>query len=146
MAARTLPLYVDGKFVAARDSTQDVVNPATGEVIARAGRASREETRAAIQAARNAFDRGPWPGFTAMKRGAVLLQVARALRERTAELARPETENMGKPIIESEMDVADAATCFEYYGGLATKIHGEVLPVPDDALSLALKEPMGVAE
>jgi betaine-aldehyde dehydrogenase len=50
---------------------------------------------------------------------------------------------MGKPIIESEFDVADAATCFEYYGGLATKITGDVNPVPDDALSLTLKEPVG---
>src|SRR5262245_52418843 len=144
MAVRTLPLYVDGKFVAAKDASQDVVNPATGEVIARAGRASRDETRAAIQAARNAFDRGPWPGYTAMRRGAVLLEIARALRERTADLARLETENMGKPIVEAEMDVADAATCFEYYGGLATKITGDVNPVPDDALSLTLKEPVGV--
>jgi len=51
---------------------------------------------------------------------------------------------MGKPIFEAEMDVADAATCFEYYGGLATKITGDVNPVPDDALSLTLREPVGV--
>src|SRR5256886_13188154 len=41
--------------------------------------------------------------------------------------------------------MADVATCFEYYGGLATKIHGDVIPVPDNAMSLALREPMGVA-
>jgi betaine-aldehyde dehydrogenase len=51
---------------------------------------------------------------------------------------------MGKPIFEAEFDVADAATCFEYYGGLATKITGDVNPVPDEALSLTLKEPVGV--
>src|SRR5688572_29272583 len=79
-----------------------------------------------------------------MKRGQVLLEIARKLRESSAELARLETENMGKPIFESEFDVADAATCFEYYGGLATKITGEVNPVPDEALSLTLKEPVGV--
>ena len=39
----------------------------------------------------------------------------------------------------------DAATCFEYYGGLATKINGEVLPVPDDAIAFAMREPIGVA-
>jgi acyl-CoA reductase-like NAD-dependent aldehyde dehydrogenase len=38
-----------------------------------------------------------------------------------------------------------SATCFEYYGGLATKIHGDVIPVPDNAMSLALREPIGVA-
>ena len=56
-----------------------------------------------------------------------------------------ETLNNGKPIVESEFDIADVATCFEYYGGLATKIHGDVIPVPDNALSLALREPIGVA-
>ena len=79
-----------------------------------------------------------------MQRGQVLLEIARRLREAAAELARLETENMGKPIFESEFDVADAATCFEYYGGLATKITGDVNPVPDEALSLTLKEPVGV--
>ena len=97
-----------------------------------------------MAAARAAFDRGPWAQATAMARGRVLLEVARRLRERAAELARLETENVGKPLVESEFDVADAATCFEYYGGLATKITGDVNPVPDEALSLTLKEPVGV--
>jgi betaine-aldehyde dehydrogenase len=79
-----------------------------------------------------------------MKRGQVLLEIARRLRDAAPELARVETENMGKPIVEAEFDVADAATCFEYYGGLATKITGDVNPVPDEALSLTLKEPVGV--
>ena len=51
----------------------------------------------------------------------------------------------GKPIVEAEFDIADVATCFEYYGGLATKVTGHVNPVPDNALSLSLKEPGGVA-
>jgi betaine-aldehyde dehydrogenase len=144
MSTPTLPLYIAGQFVPGADPSQDVLNPATGAVIARAARATPEETRAAIGAAREAFDRGPWPAMTAQARGRVLLDVARKLRERTTELAKLETENMGKPIAESELDVLDAATCFEYYGGLATKITGDVNPVPDDALSLTLKEPVGV--
>jgi betaine-aldehyde dehydrogenase len=140
----TLPLYIGGKFVTGADPSQPVVNPATGATIARAARATRAETQAAIQAARDAFDSGPWPSATATLRGRVLLEVARRLRERATELARLETANMGKPIFEAEFDIADAATCFEYYGGLATKITGDVNPVPDDALSLTLKEPVGV--
>ena len=64
---------------------------------------------------------------------------------RAGELAELETRNNGKPIVEAEFDIADVATCFEYYGGLATKIHGDVMPVPDNAMSLALREPIGVA-
>ena len=67
------------------------------------------------------------------------------MRDRADELAELETRNSGKPIVEAEFDIADVATCFEYYGGLATKIHGDVLPVPDNAMSLALREPIGVA-
>ena len=140
----TLPLYIGGRFVNGADPSQEIVNPATGAPMARAARATGEETEAAIGAARAAFDNGPWATTTALKRGQVLLEIARRLRESAAELARAETENMGKPIFEAEFDVADAATCFEYYGGLATKITGDVNPVPDEALSLTLKEPVGV--
>jgi betaine-aldehyde dehydrogenase len=144
MTLQMLPLYIDGSFVYGADASQDIVNPATGAVIASAVRATAADTDAAIGAARRAFDSGAWPGKTAMQRGQVLFEVARRIRAEAAEMARLETENMGKPIVESEFDVADAATCFEYYGGLATKITGDVNPVPDDALSLTLKEPVGV--
>ena len=144
MAQKTLPLYIDGRFVPGTDPSQEIVDPATGAVIAHASRATRAETDAAIDAARRAFDSGAWPGMTAMKRGQILFEIARRVRDRASELARLETENMGKPLVESEFDVADAATCFEYYGGLATKITGDVNPVPDEALSLTLKEPVGV--
>jgi betaine-aldehyde dehydrogenase len=145
MASDTLPLYIDGKFEIGADSArQPVVNPATGARIAEASRATSDETRRAVAAARAAFDRGPWGAAMPQARGRVLLEVARRLRQRAADLARLETENMGKPLVESELDVADAATCFEYYGGLATKIYGDVNPVPDEAISLTLKEPVGV--
>src|SRR5437870_5143866 len=78
-------------------------------------------------------------------RGRVLFRIADTVRREAKRLATLETLNSGKPLAESEFDIADAATCFEYYGGLATKLHGEVLSVPDNALSLALKEPVGVA-
>src|SRR5580693_2723292 len=51
---------------------------------------------------------------------------------------------MGKPLAEAEYDVADAANCFEFYGGLATKIHGETMQVPANSMSFVLREPIGV--
>ncbi len=75
----------------------------------------------------------------------MLFRLAERVRARRAELAELETRNSGKPIAESEYDMDDTATCFEYYGGLATKINGEVLPVPAAAVAFALREPMGVA-
>ena len=138
-------MLIGGEWVeAAARRTLDVRNPATDEVIAQVPDAGPEDVDRAVRTARRAFDEG-WRDVTAQQRGRVLFKIAEAIRARRAELAELETLNSGKPIVESEFDVDDAATCFEYYGGLATKVHGEVLPVPDNALSLALKEPMGVA-
>ncbi|HEV2116018.1 MAG TPA: aldehyde dehydrogenase family protein, partial [Terriglobales bacterium] len=70
---------------------------------------------------------------------------AERVRKEAAMLAELECRNTGKPIVEAEYDIGDVATCFEYYGGLATKVVGYVNPVPDNALSLSMKEPVGVA-
>ncbi len=145
-------LYINGEFVepAASGSgdPRDVVeaiDPSTGEVLATAPNAGPADVDRAVKAARAAFDEGPWKNATAQDRGRILFALARVVRERAAELAELETRNSGKPIVEAEFDVEDVATCFEYYGGLATKIHGDVIPVPDNAMSLALREPIGVA-
>src|SRR5215813_12265891 len=143
---KTYQLYINGEFVApATTATIDVIDPATTEVIAKAPDASAADVDRAVAAARAAFDEGPWKSTTAQDRGRVLFKLAQIVRDRAEELAELETRNSGKPIVESEFDIADVATCFEYYGGLATKIHGDVLPVPDNAMSLALREPIGVA-
>lgn len=138
-------MYINGEFVAAASGgTFPVYDPATEGVIATCPTGGAADIDRAAQAAHRAFY-GGWKTTTAQERGRILLRLAERVRARRAELAELETRNSGKPIAESEFDMDDAATCFEYYGGLATKIHGEVLPVPANALSLALREPMGVA-
>ena len=138
-------MYIGGQWMAAASGkTMDVLDPSTEAVIAKVPAAGAADVDKAVQAARAGFV-GGWKDATAQERGRVLLRLAERLRARKAELAELETRNNGKPIVESEYDVDDTATCFEYYGGLATKIHGEVLPVPAPALALALKEPVGVA-
>ena len=142
----TRSLYINGEFVRAQSTaTIDVINPATLEVIGRVPDAGAVDVDRAVKAARAAFDEGPWKTVTAQDRGRTLFKLAEIVRARADELAELETRNSGKPIVEAEFDMADVATCFEYYGGLATKIHGDVIPVPDNAMSLALKEPIGVA-
>jgi len=142
----TSALYINGEFVAPESTaTIDVVDPATGDTIGRVPDAGAGDVAKAVAAARAAFDAGPWKDTTAQDRGRILFKLAEVVRMRAAELAELETRNTGKPIVEAEFDIADVATCFEYYGGLATKIHGDVIPVPDNAMSLALREPIGVA-
>jgi betaine-aldehyde dehydrogenase len=139
-------LYIEGAFAKPdAASAFDVIDPSTQEVIARVPDAGAKDVARAVAAARKAFDAGPWKDTTAQDRGRVLFKLAQVVRDRADELAELETRNTGKPIVEAEFDIADVATCFEYYGGLATKIHGDVIPVPDNAMSLALREPIGVA-
>src|SRR5262245_18839701 len=138
-------MYLDGKFVEAENGqTRTVYNPALAETMAHVPEASAADVERAIVAARRAFDHGPWRTTKAQERGRVLFKIAAAIKAHAGELARLDTMNMGKPIAEAELDIADAVTCFEYYGGLATKITGHVNPVPDEALNLTLREPIGV--
>src|SRR3989304_10541061 len=132
MSTRSYKLYINGEFVDAHSrETFEAIDPANQEVLGIFPNGDRQDVDRAVQAARKCFDSGDWPGKTAQERGRVLLRLAEVIRKRSDELAHLECLNSGKPIVEAEFDISDAATCFEYYGGLATKIHGEVLPVPD---------------
>lgn len=146
MAVKKYKMFVDGKWVSSRTKeTWDVINPANGEIIAQVPLADEEDTRMAIMAARRAFDKGPWRRMSQVERGKLLLALARAIRGKAVKLAQLETLNTGKPIRESRADISDAADCFEFYGGLADKINGDVVPVPDpNIFAMVLREPVGV--
>ena len=138
-------MWVNGEWIGARSATaRKIVNPADQSVLAEVPDASAEDVGTAVAAARRAFDEGPWPRLAGRERGTMLYRVAEAVRARASEIAELDVRNMGKPIAEAEFDVADAAHCFEYYAGLAGKVHGETLNVPDNALSMVVREPVGV--
>lgn len=112
-------LLIGGQFVpAASGETFPTYNPATNEVIAHVPKAGREDVNRAVAAARKAFDEGPWGKMTPMERAKRMRRVAEILRERLEEIARLETLNCGKIIIESRADVAASANCFDYYANL----------------------------
>jgi betaine-aldehyde dehydrogenase len=143
---RTYQMYVNGEWAESKSSkTFPVYDPATEEVMAQVPDSSADDVNRAVAAAKSAFEDGPWASTTAQERGRVLFRLAEKIRQNAASLAELEARNCGKPIVEAEYDINDVATCFEYYGGLATKILGYVNPVPDNAVSLTLKEPVGVA-
>jgi betaine-aldehyde dehydrogenase len=145
-SVRRYRMYIDGKFIeSASRKYFPIVDPSTEEVMAEVPEANEEDVNRAVAAAKAAFDSGPWPQTTAQDRGRILFRLAERIRKEATHLAELEARNSGKPIVEAEYDIADAATCFEYYGGMATKILGHVNPVPDNALSLSLREPIGIA-
>src|ERR1700681_3126340 len=143
---RTYQLYINGEWVGSKSNKAfPVHDPASEEVIAQAPDANADDVNRAVAAAKAAFEDGPWATTTAQDRGRVLFRLAEKMRKNTAMLANLKSRNTGKPIVEAEYDITDVATCFEYYGGLATKILGYVNAGPDHPMSLTLKEPIGVA-
>jgi betaine-aldehyde dehydrogenase len=143
---KTYKMYVNGEWVTSKSGkTFPVYDPSTEEVIAQVPESDSNDVDRAVAAAKAAFEEGPWSQTTAQDRGRILNRLAQKIRNETAKLAELEALNCGKPIVEAEYDINDVATCFEYYAGLANKITGSVNPVPDNALSLSMKEPVGVA-
>src|SRR5260221_1566313 len=139
-------MLINGEFVASKSAKAfPVYDPSAEEVIAQVPDANADDVNGAVAAAKAAFEEGPWATTTAQERGRVLFRLAEKVRQNLPMLAELECRNSGKPIVEAEFDINDVATCFEYYGGLATKVVGYVNPVPDNAMSLSLKEPIGVA-
>ncbi len=137
--------FINGEFAESRTGKYFAVyDPSTEEVIAEVADCDARDVDRTVAAARAAFE-GGWGATTAQERGRILFRIAEKVRQQTPMLAELESRNSGKPIVEAEYDMADVATCFEYYGGLATKITGHVNPVPDNAVSLSMKEPVGVA-
>jgi len=145
-AVKTYQLYINGEWAESSSSkTFPVYDPSTEEVIAQVPFGNSADVDRAVAAAKAAFEEGAWPTTTPQERGRILFRLSEKIRQNLPMLAELECRNTGKPIVEAEYDINDVATCFEYYGGLATKILGSVNPVPDNAVSLSLKEPVGVA-
>ncbi|MFL0473293.1 aldehyde dehydrogenase family protein [Priestia sp. 179-F W1.4 NHS] len=139
----TLNMYINGEWRKA-EKQRSTVNPATGEVIGYAAEGSAEDMKAAIEAAREAFDNGIWSETSASDRAAILFKIADKLEEAKEELAALETMDNGKPYREAEADVEDAAACFRYYAGLITKPDGQTYSVPAPMQAMVIKEPIGV--
>src|SRR5579885_1368722 len=143
---KTCQNFINNQWTpSASSETFPVYDPSTEEVIAQVASSSAADVDAAVTAARAAFDSGPWSSATAQDRGRLLYKLAEKIRANSAALAELEARNSGKPIVEAEFDIADVATCFEYYAGLANQVLGPVNPVPANALSFTLREPVGVA-
>ncbi|HVA32832.1 MAG TPA: aldehyde dehydrogenase family protein, partial [Candidatus Baltobacteraceae bacterium] len=140
-----VPMYLGGRWRLGEGGTsRQLFDPANGEPIASATQASEYDAHEAIACAREAFDDGPWPQMHASERAELLLRVAGAIDAAREDFTRIETLNNGKPVRESESDAVEAANCFRYYAGLATKPHGQSFDVPAPSQSFTVREPIGV--
>jgi succinate-semialdehyde dehydrogenase / glutarate-semialdehyde dehydrogenase len=136
--------YVDGRWVGADSgATFAVTNPATGETLARVPRMGAAETRRAIEGAQRAL--GGWRGMLAKERAAILRRWADAMLEHQEELATLLTTEQGKPLRESRVEVAYAASFLEWFGEEGKRVYGDTIPTyMRDRRILVTKEPVGV--
>lgn len=112
-------LFIGGQWTAAVDGqVREIRCPADGTLVATVDEAGPKDAVAAVAAARDAFDRGPWPATPAAERGRLLLRVADLLERDKDVLARAESLDTGKRLVESEYDMDDIANCFRYFGNL----------------------------
>jgi aldehyde dehydrogenase (NAD+) len=137
-------LFIGNEWTPSRDGqTFDAINPATEEVIASVARGTVEDVDDAVGAARKAFS-GPWRLLKPEERAQLLYRVARALEGRLDEFAELETLDTGKPLQHSRGEISGCVSYFDYYAGVADKIHGETIPLGPDYLNYTVREPLGV--
>ncbi|MCA9061547.1 MAG: aldehyde dehydrogenase family protein [Planctomycetaceae bacterium] len=125
--------------------TFETINPATEEVICNVAEGDAEDIDLAVNAARAAFETGPWSRMDARDRGRLMNRLADLAEENLEELAALETLDNGKPISDARgADLPLVIDCLRYYAGWADKVQGDVIPIRGDYLCYTRREPIGV--
>ena len=143
---RQTKMLIDGEWMDSLSGKKfATVYPATEEIIVEVAEGGPEDIDQAVDAARRAFDDGPWPRMDARDRSKLLYRLADLIEENAEDLAALETLDNGKPITDSRnVDLPLVIDCFRYYAGWADKIHGETIPIRGDYFCYTRREPVGV--
>src|SRR2546427_7412830 len=136
-------LYIGGRFVPAEDgATLPSLNPHDNTPVAAVWGAGKADSDKAVDAARAAFPK--WSRTAAAERGRLLLKLAERMEEHAEELARLEPLDPGHPLRDTRaLDAPRTAATFRYFGGMADKFEGSVIPVEAGFLNYLLREPLG---
>ncbi len=139
-------IYIAGRWRDASDgATREIRCPADGSLVTTVSEGTAEDALAAVRAARSAFDNGPWPTTPAPERAALLHRLADRLEAEKEEVARKESLDTGKRMVESRLDVDDIVNVFRHYAGLAQADAGRVVDTGmPDVVSKVVHEPVGV--
>jgi aldehyde dehydrogenase (NAD+) len=143
---QTYQTYIDGRWVdAASGKMFETFDPYTGEAWALIPECDHTDVDCAVEAAHRAFEAGPWPLMTATQRGKVLRRIAALIEKHAEHLGKVEVRDNGKLISEMSAQTRYMSEWFYYYGGLADKVQGAVVPVDrPDHFNYTLREPVGV--
>ncbi|MCC6195074.1 MAG: NAD-dependent succinate-semialdehyde dehydrogenase [Burkholderiales bacterium] len=139
-----LCLFIDGEFIKGGGRReQDVLDPATGNVIARLPHATAADLDRALAAAQRAFE--SWRSVSPMERSRVLRRVGELTRERAKEIGRNITLDQGKPLAEAVGEVTRCADHCDWHAEECRRIYGRVIPPRQpNVRQLVLREPVGV--
>lgn len=139
-------LFIDGAEHPSRSgATRSIIAPRNGQPIVDLAWADEKDADAAVAAARRAFDTGSWPRMKAAERGRILQSFARVLEEHREEIALLIALEMGKPIRDCyEIECRALVGCVQFYGELADKVSGEIVPTAEDQVGMVTREPRGV--
>lgn len=136
-------LYINGEWRAGQGEKRKLINPANETVLCEINDASIEQVNKAVEIARSVFDHTDW-AFNEKKRIRVLRQVADLLANDAENVAEIETNNTGKPIRESRIDVEDTVSCLRYYADLVESNTPWQKKMEDGSVSAVFHEPIGV--
>src|SRR5262245_2546062 len=137
-------LFINGEFVEAENgATAPTYNPHDNSVIAEVASAGVTDVDKAVAAAKGAFPK--WAALSAAERGRFLLKLADRIEEKAEEIATIESLDTGHPMRDTtRLDVPRTAMTFRYFGGMADKYEGTVIPVDQGFLNYTLRQPVGV--
>ena len=141
---QNLSLYINGEFISGDGrKMQDVINPATQELLGQLPHASEADLEHALKSAQKAFE--TWKHSSPMDRSAILRRVAQMTRDRAQEIGRNMTLDQGKPLAEAVGEVVGCADHCDWHAEECRRIYGRVvLPRASNVRQLVLKEPIGV--
>lgn len=139
-------LHIDGRWRdAASGETREITCPADGSVVVTVDEGGAADALDAIRSARRAFDDGPWPSTPAPERSALLHRIADRLERELDDVARLESLDTGKRLVESRIDMEDIVAVFRHFASLAQAEAGRVVdPGMPDVSSRVVTEPVGV--
>ena len=139
-------MYIGGEFTeAASGQWMDSENPFSGEVWAQVARGNTQDVERAVQAAHRAFSQGAWKDLTASQRGLLMHRVGDLILRDARKLAEAEVQDSGRLIADMVPQVTYLAQAFHYFGGLADKIQGAVIPLDRKGyFNFTRHEPVGV--
>ncbi len=145
MAETMLMVIGEERTAASSGKWLEITNPATEEVEARVPEADAQDVDRAVQAARSAFDKGPWTRMSPSERGKLMYRLGELIEEHADELALLDTKDMGKPFRDArQYDVPAAVEFMVFYAGFCDKLRGSQVPCGPGKHVYLVREPVGV--